>query len=76
MLVGYQPTQNNFLPTNGSPYQTSQPPAPSPLLNGGNPPRTNATVNGSMDYIDASPRAPEYINGNYSGQVNIRLHKF
>lgn len=68
VFLGYQPAQNSFIQTNGSPYQ---PPAPSPLLNGGNTPRTNATVNGTIEYVDASPRATEYINGTYTGQVTI-----
>lgn len=69
--AGYQPTQNSFLQTNGPAYQTSQPPAASPLLNGGNTPRTNATVNGAIDYVDASPRPTEFMNGAYPGQVRF-----
>lgn len=72
-MTGYQPAQSGFLQTNGPPYQTSQPPAASPLLNGGTPTRNNATVNGTIDYVDASPRPTEYMNGAYPGQVGKYL---
>ena len=41
------------------------------MLNGGTPTRNNATVNGTIDYVDASPRPTEYMNGAYPGQVGI-----
>lgn len=69
-FAGYQPAQSGFLQTNGTPYQTSQPPAASPLLNGGTTTR-NGPVNGTIDYVDASPRPTEYLNGAYTGQVGI-----
>ncbi|XKL61353.1 hypothetical protein PGB90_008410 [Kerria lacca] len=65
---GYQPPQNNFLQTNGPPYQSTQTSTVSPLLNGGNASRSSNTVNGGIDYVDSSPRTTEYMNGAYPGQ--------